>query len=144
MHQQVRTSTKKSGATDGPGAMADEGGLVDILRILRDDGISLRTAGGHDLDRRGEFVFAVNHEPDDDGPAEAAAELLRRHGYGARVVRVRDCLVPDERGALLRCIEEAERSEGPVHEIFVGTAEEGGIPIQLTSRAALEEGHTAS
>jgi hypothetical protein len=144
MHQQVRTSTKKSGATDGPGAMADEGGLVDILQILLDEKINLRTAGGRDLDRGGEFVFAVAHERDDDGPAEAAAQLLRRNGYRARVVRVRECLVNDEPGALLRCIEEAEASEGAVHEIFVGTPEEGGIPIQLTSRAALEEGQTAS
>jgi len=46
MHQQVRTSTKKSGSgSAGPGALADEGGLVDILETLLEAGVNLRAAG---------------------------------------------------------------------------------------------------
>lgn len=124
--------------------MADEGGLADILRTLLDAGVNLRTAGGRDLDRDGEFVFAVHHADDgkgdsDDGPGEAAAELLRSRGYGARTVRVRECLVNDTPGSLLGCIEQAEAEEGPVYEIFVGTAnEDGRIPLQITTRRALD------
>ena len=76
MHQQVRTSTTKSGSgSPGPGAMADAGGIVDILQILVEAGVNLQTAGGRDLDRGGEFVFAVHHEDEDDGPGEEAASV---------------------------------------------------------------------
>jgi hypothetical protein len=51
MHQQVRTTTTKSGSgSPGPGAMADEGGIADILHILVDAGVNLQSAGGRDLD----------------------------------------------------------------------------------------------
>lgn len=137
MHQQVRTSTKKTGASDGPGAMADEGGLVDILRILEEAGINLRAAGGRDLDDGGVFAFAVEHhgkDGDTDGKSRAV-QLLEREGYDAHDVEVHDCYVTDEPGALRRCIEEAE-ARSPVYEIFVGTPEtDGRIPLQLTTRA---------
>ncbi len=136
MHQQVRTSTKKTGSgSDGPGAMADAGGLVDILRILEEGGMNLRTAGGRDLDDGGEFVFAVEHHlKGTEGATERAVELLLEEGYGARQVEVHDCMVRDEPGALRKCITEAE-AKNPVYEIFVGTPEDGQIPIQITTRA---------
>ncbi len=139
MHQQVRTSTTTT--RSGPGAMAaDEGGLVDILERLLNAGVNLRAAGGRDLDRRGQFVFAVHHADNDDGPGERAAELLRGHGYEAEAVFVHHCLVDDEPGSLLRCIQEAEQDQGPVYEIFVGTAEtDGRIPIQITTRKTIGE-----
>jgi hypothetical protein len=140
MHQQVRTSTTKTGSrSSGPGAMADEGGLVDILETLLSAGVNLRAAGGRDLDRKGEFVFAVHHgEDSDDQPGEDAAALLNEHGYDARAVYVHYCLVDDEPGSLLRCIQETEASEGPVYEIFVGTANaDGRIPLQITTRRSL-------
>ncbi len=141
MHQQVRTSTKKTGSgSPGPGAMADEGGLVDILRILVDNGVNLQTAGGRDLDTGGDFVFAVHHDEDrdDDDPGEKAAALLREAGYGsARATPAHLCSVADEPGGLLGCIEKLEQTEGPVYEIFVGTPDsDGGIPVQLTTRKA--------
>ena len=137
MHQQVRTTSTKSGSgSPGPGAMADKGGIVDILHILVDAGVNLQSAGGRDLDRGGDFVFSVHHEGDDDGPAEEAAALLREHGYGdARVVHAHTCSVADEPGGLLGCIERIEASAGPVYEIFVGTPDaDGGIPVQITTR----------
>jgi hypothetical protein len=141
MHQQVRTSTTKTGSSSaGPGAMADEGGLVDILEILLDAGVNLRSAGGRDLDRAGQFVFAVHHDDNDDGPGEDAAALLTKHGYRARALYVHHCLVDDEPGSLLRCIQETEANEGPVYEIFVGTANaDGRIPLQVTTRRSLGE-----
>jgi hypothetical protein len=139
MHQQVRTSSTKSGSgSPGPGAMADPGGVADILRILDEAEVNLQTAGGRDLDQGGDFVFAVHHEgEDDDGRNEAAAELLRSHGYGdARAVSVHTCSVADEHGGLRGCVEEVEQERGPVYEIFVGAPDENGrIPVQITTRA---------
>lgn len=136
MHQQVRTSTTKRGSgSSGPGAMADEGGLVDILATLLDAEINLRTAGGRDLDRRGQFVFSVHHEGDEDANRKAA-DLLNEAGYEADVYDVRSCVVSDRPGSLLQCIRETEEQRGPVYEIFVGTPDEDGhIPLQLTTRA---------
>ena len=140
MHQQVRTSTRKTGSdSDGPGAAVDPGGLVDILRILEEADINLRTAGGRDLDDGGVFVFAVGHDgaeaDNSSGRPSEAVRLLRTAGYDAHDVKVRDCYVSDSPGALRRCIEEAE-AESPVYEIFVGTPEKNGkIPLQITSRA---------
>lgn len=141
MHQQVRTSTKKTGSSSrGPGAMADEGGIGDILQILLDAGVNLQSAGGRDLDRGGEFVFAVHHEDDDDGAGKEAAELLRKEGYGARTARAHFCTVSDEPGGLLDCIQKIEASDGPVYEIFVGTPDdEDRIPVQITTRGVTEE-----
>jgi hypothetical protein len=147
MHQQVRTSTTKTGSSSaGPGAMAAEGGLVEILGTLLEAGVNLRAAGGRDLDRGGEFVFAVHHgEDNDDQPGEDAAALLNERGYRARALYVHHCLVDDEPGSLLRCIEETEATEGPVYEIFVGTANaDGRIPIQITTRRGLGEEEQAA
>lgn len=141
MHQQVRLSTKKTGSgSAGPGAMADEGGLVDILRILVDNGVNLRSAGGRDLDDGGELVFSVHHDDGDDTPDEKVAALLTEHGYGARAVPAHYCSVADEPGGLLGCIEKIEASDGPVYEIFVGTPEaDDDIPVQLTTRASVRD-----
>jgi len=141
MHQQVRTTSTKSGSdSPGPGAMADEGGIVDILQILVEAGVNLQAAGGRDLDRGGEFVFAVHHEDEDDGPGEEAAALLRERGYGdARTVHVHECSVADEPGGLLGCIQDIERTDGPVYEIFVGTPDaDGGITVQITTRTDVQ------
>jgi hypothetical protein len=147
MHQQVRTSSTKSGSgSPGPGAMADTGGVADILRILLDAGVNLQTAGGRDLDRGGDFVVAVHHEGEhDDGRSEEAVKLLQEHGYrDARAVSVHTCSVADEPGGLLRCIEDVERERGPVYEIFVGTPDEdGGIPVQITTREDAGAAETA-
>jgi hypothetical protein len=137
MHQQVRTSTTRTGSgSPGPGAMAAEGGLVHILTTLLGAGVNLRTAGGRDLDKGGDFVFSVHHKEGDDRPDQAAAELLRSVGYNeADVYSVRECIVSDQPGSLLRCIEETERERGPVYEIFVGTHDDdGNIPIQIVTR----------
>ena len=145
MHQQVRTTSTKSGSgSPGPGAMADRGGIVDILQILVDAGVNLQAAGGRDLDRGGEFVFAVHHEDEDDGPGEEAAALLRERGYGnARTVHVHECSVADEPGGLLGCIQEIEQTDG-VYEIFVGTPDANGrITAQITTRKDVAGGESA-
>ena len=137
MHQQVRTSTTRTGSgSPGPGAMAAEGGLVHILTTLLGAGVNLRTAGGRDLDKGGDFVFSVHHEKGDDTADYAARDILHSVGYNeAEVYSVRECIVSDEPGSLLRCIEETERERGPVYEIFVGTHDDdGNIPIQIVTR----------
>lgn len=147
MHQQVRTSTKRTGSgSAGPGALAAEGGLVDVLETLLNAGVNMRTAGGRDLDRGGDFVFAVHHDDNDDGPGEDAAALLSKSGYRARALYVHHCLVDDEPGSLLRCIQETEANEGPVYEIFVGTPnDDGRIPLQITTRRGIgDEEQSAS
>jgi hypothetical protein len=146
MHQQVRMSTKKTGSgSPGPGAKwDDEGSLEDILTILRDADVgldlNLQAAGGRDLDEGGEFVFSVHHgEKDDDHYAEAAVKLLEDEGYAPRIVPVHTCVVTDQRGNLLACIQDAQERQGPVYEIFVGTqGDYDGIPIQVTSREVVE------
>jgi hypothetical protein len=145
MHQQVRTTTTKSGSgSPGPGAMADEGGIADILHILVDAGVNLQSAGGRDLDRDGDFVFSVHHEGEDEGPAEEAARLLQEQGYGARTIHAHTCSVADEPGGLLGCIERIERTDGAVYEIFVGTPDaDGGIPVQITTRKDVEGAESA-
>jgi hypothetical protein len=148
MHQQVRMSTKKTGSgSPGPGAKwDDEGSLEDILTILRDADVgldlNLQAAGGRDLDEGGEFVFAVHHGgKDDDQYAQAAVKLLEDEGYAPRVVSVHLCVVSDERGNLLDCIQDARERQGPVYEIFVGTkGDYDGIPLQVTSREVVERG----
>ena len=145
MHQQVRTSSTKTGSgSNGPGAMNDPGGIVDILQTLLDAGVNLRTAGGRDLDTGGTFVFSVHHEEGNDEPDHEAAALLRDHGYkDAEVVTVRECVVSDEPGSLMRCIQDAE-AESPVYEIFVGTPhEDGHSPIQIVTRADVGGGSAA-
>ena len=145
MHQQVRTSTTKTGSA-GPGAAWDDrGSVVDILQILSDEGVNLQSAGGSRLDRKGEFVFSVHHgDNEDDGPGDEAATLLKKHGYAARTVHVHHCVVSDESGTLLDCIVEAQEKQGPVNEIFVGTpGEYAGIPVQVTG-ADVEQGQESA
>ena len=141
MHQQVRTSTRKRPQSDGPGTLAaDRGSLIEILEILDAERVNMRTAGGRDLDRGGQFVFAVHHgEHDDgtpdDGPDQEAKKLLDGKGYRAEVVGVEHCLVDDRPGSLLACIRNTEAVAGPIFEIFVGTSEsDGRVPVQITTR----------
>ena len=142
MHQQVRTSPTRTG---GPGADAERGGVTEILRILRDAEVNLQTAGGRDLDRKGEFVIAVHHDDDDpDRPGEEAAELLRQNGFtDARTVKIRTCDVRDEPGGLHGCIQRIEAEEGePIYEIFVGAGDET-VPIQVTTRSMVGREETS-
>jgi len=143
MHQQVRTSP-----TRAPGAQGPDGGIVEILTILRDAGFNLQMAGGHDFDQGGEFVFAVYHEEgsDDeegsdhpDDPNTKARDVLRENGYRARVVRAHECNVANEPGGLLGCLERIEAEDGAISEIFVGVGDQDNVPIQITTRRALEE-----
>lgn len=140
MHQQVRTMTRKA-PSDSAGAKPDEGSLIDILTLLKDT--NLRSAGGKDLDRRGEFVFSVHHDDGDDTADQRACAVLKSKGYPAEVFQVKYCLVNDSEGALLECIEKtlADTKE-PVVELHVGTAEEsdGRVPVQIVTRSMIERG----
>ena len=142
MHQQVRTSTTTK--SSGPGAMAaNQGSVIDILRILRDGEVNLQAAGGCDLDGRGEFVFSVHHGDDDpDGPTQRAVELLEAKGYQPYVIEPHVCEVGDEAGALLGCIEEIEGRGDDIAEIHVGTG--SPVPVQIVTRSQLAGGRGES
>jgi hypothetical protein len=152
MHQQVRTSTRKrqEDPNSPSGAAAPQGGIVEILEILYEADFNLRAAGGRNLDRGGEFVFAVDHGEHDDGtpddaPGEDAAQRLRDRGYQARTVLVHTCIVDDKPGSLLACIRNTIVAEGPIDEIHVGTSEEDRrVPIQITTSRGSNEGKAAA
>lgn len=140
MHQQVRTSTTRTGS--GPGAQyADEGSIVDILSLLRDADFNLQMAGGHDLESGGELVFSVYHSEDKDRdvPNQKARDLLQENGYRARLVRAHECNVANEPGGLLGCLRRIEAEDGAVAEIYVGVGDERNVPIQIVTRRGLEE-----
>jgi ACT domain-containing protein len=135
MHQQVRTSPSKR---DAPGAMSRPGSVLDILQILSEADVNLQTAGGRDLDRGGDFVFAVHHDEGDDQPDREAAAILEKHGYRPRVVNVDVCNVADEPGGLLGCLQRIQERDGDIYELFVGTPDQrGNIPVQVTTRRAV-------
>ena len=140
MHQQVRTMTRKA-RSESAGAKPDEGSLIDILTLLKET--NLRSAGGKDLDRRGEFVFSVHHADGDDTADQRACDILKGKGYPAEVFQVEYCLVDDQEGALLACIESTwPMMKQPVVELHVGTAEEsdGRVPVQIVTRSMIERG----
>jgi len=143
MHQQVRTFTTKS--RDDESALPEEGGLLDILSILKE--FNLRSAGGTNLDQGGQFVFSVRHKPGDDTQDQRARDRLQDEGYkSAEVYTVTYCLVDDTEGALLRCIEsKAAELKEPIVEVHVLTSERSGrVPVQLVTGPMLDRGKTST
>lgn len=134
MHQQVRTSTT---LREGPGADTAQGGIVQLLTVLRDGGVNMQAASGTNLNRGGEFVFSVHHgDEDPDGPTREAVALLERHGYRPYVIEPHVCEVEDQPGGLLGCIQEIEAEGDEIVEIHVGTG--SPVPIQIVTRRHLE------
>ncbi len=136
MHQQVRT---RVATTEAPGAMnADNGGIVALLRVLRDADVNMQAAGGRELNGRGEFVFSVHHgDENPDETTQRAVEALQKAGYRPYTVKPRVCEVNDETGGLLGCLEEVEARGDQVAEIHIGTG--SPVPIQVVTRRHLDE-----
>jgi hypothetical protein len=145
-HLQVRTATQAGSggslgaAYAGDGVQADPyvvrpGSLVGLLRLIADEGYNLSSAGGHDIETGGRFVFSVHGTDDDDEERKAYAvrDLLRANGYrDAEVYRVTHGELDDEPGALARFLDQL--GNRLIHEIFVATPDaEGRIPVQVTT-----------
>jgi hypothetical protein len=138
MHQQVRTSIRKSLA-DGFREQLDEESLIDILTLLKVK--NLRSAGRMHVEGGDEFVFSVRHRKGDNKPDEDARNLLQSSDYEARVCEVRNFLLDDREGALLERIEQVEAEMGePVIEVHVLTSEPNRkVPVQLVTQSMLDQ-----
>ena len=124
MHLQIRTVPAKSPAD-----------LVEFLRVLAEAKINIELAGGSDVEFGGEFAFAVA-----DGREDEAVRVLEVAGYYPKLVEVVDCLLSNEPGQLLACIEEVAQinaeSGMAIRDISVGVpGEDGLIPVQVYSEA---------
>jgi hypothetical protein len=122
MHLQIRSVPALSPAS-----------LQAFLEVLAGERINIVAAGGSDIERGGEFAFAVAHDEED-----RAIEALRRAGYDPRLVEVATCTMSDEPGQLLECIAAITESNAAagraIRDIAVGVPdEEGRIRVQVYS-----------
>ena len=137
MHQQVRTSIRRTSSDDTSGRIEEES-LVEILTLLT--GTNLRSAGRVRLDSGDEqFVFSVQHVDDDDAPDQEACDILKGANYEAEVFKVQHYVLSHRPGALFNRIKRLEKSKKePVVEVHVGAAEpDGKVPVQLVTRSML-------
>ncbi|HEX5827292.1 MAG TPA: hypothetical protein VFY23_07215 [Candidatus Limnocylindrales bacterium] len=123
MHkQQLRVEPTKS--------PADLAALLDVLKAAD---INILAAGGSDVERGGEFAFAVDHEME-----ETALRVLEKAGYRPRIVEIDYCAIANRPGALHECILEVARknqeSRKVIRDISVGVADgDGNVQVQVYS-----------
>jgi hypothetical protein len=142
MHMQIRVSLgQASGTSDGSGAMARTtveidpldlpmGALVQLLDLLVQNDFDLGMAGGDSIEGGGEFVFAIK----DDSRYDECATLLKDNGYrNVRLIEPQVCHVDDRKGALRDCLRDLIRDGRRIDEIYVGTPDEGKIPVHVTT-----------
>lgn len=124
MHQQIRTVPAKS-PTD----------LQAFLKVLADHGLSIKSAGGSNLEHGGEFAFGL-----DDHEYDRAMDVLARAGYKPRLVDIDYRALVDEAGALLAFVTEITdrnlRAGRVIQEIAVGVPDADGlIQVQVYSES---------
>jgi hypothetical protein len=131
MHQQIRSSTAKSPPD-----------LAAFLQVLAnaDPPVNIRLAGGSDIELGGEFAFAIEHEDEQQEEVELARiqQILSDAEYSFAVVEPFLCWVdPDEPGALLACILEANAANAGTGKVIRDLSsgkpreEDGMIPVQV-------------
>ena len=124
MHQQIRTVPAKSPAD-----------LAELLRVLKDHGVNLVAAGGGDVEKGGEFAFAVAHGEEAD-----AIKVLEDEGYKPRLVDVEHEVLDNRPGELHRFVakvaQENRRRGHVIKDVSVGVPDSDGIPIQVYSEPA--------
>lgn len=138
MHQQLRVKATGSGTSEGPGAMhvapaerdpleVRPGELATLLERVAAAGFDLRIAGGISIEGPGELVLAV----DDDEMDRLEQELAG--AYRVRRLEVQFRELEDSPGALAGFIRDLAGMGLFVNEIFVGTARDGRVPVQVTT-----------
>jgi hypothetical protein len=149
MHIQIKTSLGTASSTrTGTGAMeltpievdpleVKQGALLELLNLLAEHDYDLAMAGGDSIEAGGEFVFALKHNdeavPENDRSGECAA-LLKSNGYrNVRLIEPHVCEAEDRVGGLRDCIAELVEQGRRIDEIYVGTPDDGKIPIHVTS-----------
>ena len=120
MHMQIRSRTGSTSELEG------------LLRVLADNDVNILAAGGQ-VERGGEFAFAVEH-----GEEEHVLELLQQRDFAARAVEVRHFDLSNEPGQLFQAVaavrSENEGSNRVIEDVIVGTAQaDGTIPVQIFS-----------
>jgi hypothetical protein len=141
MHQQVRTSIRKS-RIDGKGGRDNDDSLVEILTLLK--GVNLRSACRVNLDNGGgeEFVFSVDHPDGDDKADLNARNILRAKHHKADAYRVEPVDVDHREGALLEQIQRLKDKLGEsvveVHVLAGEGKEPGTVTVQLVTGPMLE------
>jgi len=145
MHVQARVSPKTSAFADDDengGAVSATyrvGALEEILRVLEDHDINVRSAGGGRIELGGEFGFAVGRDGDKnhEQATEAAVAALKREGFDAHMVDVRTRDLDDSPGALRAFVAEISADGLLIEEIAVGTPTRAGrIPVQIYTASA--------
>ncbi len=137
MHQQVRTSIRRTRRASTSGRIEEES-LVEILNLLK--GTNLQSAGRVKLDTGDEqFVFSVQHVAGDNSADQDACDLLNGADFEAAVYPIKAILLSHRPGELLNRIDRLERSKRePVIEVHVLAAEpDGRVPVQLVTRSML-------
>jgi hypothetical protein len=121
MHQQIRTVPAKSPAD-----------LAELLRVLKSRDVNIVAAGGGDVEKGGEFAFAVAH-----GDEDAAMQALVDEGYRPRLVDVEHEVLDNQPGQLHRFVakvaQDNRRKGYVIKDVSVGVPDSSGIPVQVYS-----------
>ena len=108
-----------------------------FLEVLAKGGVNIVAAGGGDVEKGGEFAFAVAH-----GKEAHAMEVLKRAKYEPRLVDVDDEVLDDKPGELHRFITKvatANKQKGlKIRDVSVGVPvkdgpNKGKIAVQVYS-----------
>jgi hypothetical protein len=122
MHLQIRSMPARSPAD-----------LAEFLTVLLEQDVNIESAGGHDIEDGGEFVFSVAH-----GEEDSVMSILQDAGYHPRLVEVTVCALDDTPGQLLECItgvsQENQVTGRRIRDITVGVPDaDGRIQVQVYS-----------
>lgn len=142
MHMQLRLKIATA-TTEGTGAMSAReaqrdpvelrrGVLLDVLRRIADAGVNLRIAGGSWIEGPGELILAV-----EDEDAEALESALRGYHFHRQEVEFEE--LEDVPGALAGFVEKLTNQGRMVNEIFVGSAHDGRVPVQISTVIAAND-----
>ncbi len=122
MHLQIRAKPSRSPVS-----------LLDFLEVLEQAGINIEAAGGSNVERGGEFAFAVAHEQ-----VDAAMRALAGAGYKPSLAAVETCWMTNEPGQLRACVarvtEINAESGRLIKDLSIGVPDQDGrIPVQFYS-----------